>query len=201
MESDDELQMETQQVKYWDECLSSLAKQYEILLNSLNLNRNIQLKRDSFIEQIKSNYKDKSKQFKKEPSHLYFLSEMFFDFYSCLRDSVNIKNKSVVPQILKNVKEIIGNINKTKNEACKSSFRIIKKCKDLILNIKKQENEYQKAKTSLDDAQIYQKKIKNVDKYTYNVAKKEKADLQLSEKIKEMEKIKKPLENDTKKLL
>ena len=201
MESDDDLKMETQQVKYWDECLSSLAKQYEILLNSLNLNKNIQLKRDSFIDQIKLNYKNKSKQFKQEPSHLYALSEMFFDFYSCLRDSVNIKNKSVVPQIMKNIQEIIANINKTKNEACKSSFRIIKKCKDLIINIKKQENEYQKAKTSLDDAQIYQKKIKNVDKYTYNVAKKEKADLQLSEKIKEMEKIKKPLENDKKKLL
>ena len=98
----------------------------------------------------------------------------------------------------KNIKEIISNIIKAKNEACQSTFRIIKKCKDLINIIKKQEDEYQKVKTSLDDAQIYQKKIKNEDKYVYNVAKKEKADLLLSEKIKEMEKIKNPLDHNKK---
>ena len=47
---------------------------------------------------------------------------------------------------------------------------------------------------------IHQKKVKNEDKYTYNVGKKEKADLMLHEKIKEMEKIKNPFENNKKEL-
>ena len=42
------------------------------------------------------------------------------------------------------------------------------------------------------------KKIKNEDKYTYNVGKKQKAELLLSEKIKEMEKFKKPMESNKK---
>ena len=201
MESDDDLKIETEQVKYWGECLKSLAKQFEILLNFINLNTNLQQKKNSSIEQIKSNYKIKTKEFKKEPSHLYILTEEFFDFYSCFRESMNKESKNFISQIKKTMEEIITHIIQTKKEACNSTFRIIKKCKDLILRIKNQEEQYQKAKTSLDEAEVYQKKVKNVDKYTYNVAKKEKADLLLSEKIKEMEKIKKPLENDKKKLL
>ena len=202
METEEDLKIETEQVKYWEECLNSLAKQFEILLNSMDLNLNIHQKKNSIIEKIKINYKTNSKQFKKEPSHLYCLSEIFFDFCSCLRNVyINPDSTKLLSQLNKSIKEIIQNITQTKNEACKSSFKIIKKCKDLITNIKEQENEYQKAKTSLDDAQIYQKKIKNVDKYTYNVAKKEKADLLLAEKIKEMEKIKNPLENNKKKLI
>jgi hypothetical protein len=88
----------------------------------------------------------------------------------------------------------------TKNETCNDIIILIAKCKNLILSIKKQEEDYQKAKTALDDAIIYQKKINNLDKYTYNVTKKQKADLSLAEKIKEMEKIKNPLDNNKKKL-
>ena len=102
--------------------------------------------------------------------------------------------------MLKTIKEIISNINKTKNDVCENSLKIINKCNNLIINIKKQEIAFQKAKTELDDAQIYQKKIKNEEKYIYEVSEKKKADLILSEKIKEMEKIKKPLDNNKKKL-
>ena len=200
METNDDLKLETEHVKYWDECLKSLAKQFEILYNSIQTNVNYQEKRNSFIEQKKTKFKTELKLYKKEPSHLYFLSEVFFDFYSCLRDSMNPNTKKTISQVNNSIKEIIQQIIQAKNETCKSTLRLIKKCKVLIANIKEQENEYQKAKTSLDDAQVYQKKVKNVDKYTYNVTKKEKADFLLSEKIKEMEKIKKPLE-DNKKLL
>ena len=159
MESDDDLKIETEQVKYWEECLNSLAKQFVILLNAINLNLNIYQKRNILIEQIKTNYKTKSKQFKKEPSHLYCLSEVFFDFYSCLRNVyLNPDSMKLISQLNKEIKEIIQNITHTKNEACNSAFKIIKKCKTLITNIKEQETHYQKAKTSLDEAQIYQKK-------------------------------------------
>ena len=199
--SEDELKTEIEQVKYWEESLNNLTKQFEILLNSINLNKNIQLRRYSFIEQIKTNYRTKSKGLKQEPSHLYFITDIFFDFYSCLRDNLSTKSKEMLSQLSKTIKEIIQQIAQSKNETCNSTFRRIKRCKDLIISITSLENQYQKAKKSLDDAQIYQKKVKNVDKYTYNVGKKEKADLLLSEKIKEMEKIKKPLENSKKKLL
>ena len=200
MEIDEELKKETEQVKYWNECLKSLSKHFEILYNSLNLNKKAKIKRDSFIENIKANYKKESKQLKKEPSHLYSLTEIFFDFYSCVRDSVNTKNKNFLPVMFKTIKEIIRNISQMKNEACQNSLKIINKCNVLISIIKKQEVDFQKAKTELDDAQINQKKIKNEDKYKYDVSEIEKADLLLSEKIKEMEKIKKPLDNNKKKL-
>ena len=198
MESNDDLKIETEHVKYWEECMNSLAKQFEILYNSIQINISIQQKRKTFIEEIKANYSSQLKPFKKEPSHLYFLPDIFFNFYSCSQDSINPNTKKTAFNICKSIQEIIQQITQAKKETCKSAFRIIKKCKDLISNIKEQENEYQKAKTSMDDAQIYQKKVKNGEKYTYNISKKEKADLLLAEKIKEMEKIKKPLENNKK---
>ena len=199
MSEDDELRIEIEQVKFWENSLNCLSKQFEILLKSMNLNLNIQQKRNSYLEQIKSNYKASSKQFKKEPSHLYFLSDIFFDFYNSL--NINSSSKNSLGDIVKTIQDIIQDISKTKNETCKSTFRIIRKCKELILSIKEQENEYQKVKKSLDDAQINQKKIKNDEKYNYEISKKEEADLLLAEKIKKMEKIKKPLEANKNKLI
>ena len=199
MSESDELRVETEQVKFWENSLNYLSKQFEILLKSINLNLNVQQKRNSYLEELKSNYKTSSKQFKKEPSHIYFLSDIFFDFYNSL--NINSSSKKSLNDIVKTIKDIIQEISKTKNETCKSAFRIIRKCKELILSIKDQENQYQKVKKSLDDAQINQKKIKNDEKYNYEISKKEEADLLLAEKIKKMEKIKKPLEANKNKLI
>ena len=196
--SDEELKTETEHVLYWENCLNSLSKHFEIILNFINLHSNIQKKRLSFSEKIKTNYQNESKPFKKEPSHIYVLTEIYFDLYSYLGKNMNSETKKLLS---KTIKEIIKNLADAKNETCADTLKLINKCKQLILNIKNLEQDYQKAKIALDDAMIYQKKIKNQDKYTYNVAKKEKADLQLSEKIKEMEKIKNPLETNKKKLL
>ena len=195
----DELRVETEQVKFWENSLNYLSKQFEILLKSINLNLNVQQKRNSYLEELKSNYKTSSKQFKKEPSHIYYLSDIFFDFYNSL--NINSSSKKSLDDIVKTIKNIIQEISKTKNETCKSTFRIIRKCKELILSIKDQESQYQKVKKSLDDAQINQKKIKNDEKYNYEISKKEEADLLLAEKIKKMEKIKKPLEANKNKLI
>jgi len=199
MSEDDELIIETEQVKFWENSLNVFSKQFEILLNSINLNLNVQQKRNSYIEQLKSNYKTNSKPFKKEPSHIYSLSDLFFDFYTSL--NINSSSKNSLDDIIKTIQDIIQELSKTKNETCKSTFRIIRKCKELILSIKEQENQYQKAKKSLDEAQINQKKIKNDEKYNYDISKKEEADLILAENIKKMEKIKKPLEANKNKLI
>lgn len=129
MESNDDLKLETEHVKYWDECLKSLAKQFEILYNSIQSNANYQKKRNSFIEQQKAKFKTELKLYKKEPSHLYFLSEVFFDFYSYLKDSMNPNTKKTISQVNNSIKEIIQQIIQAKNETCKSTLRIIKKCK------------------------------------------------------------------------
>ena len=196
--SDEELNIETSHVSYWEDGLNSLSKQFKMILDINNTNYNIQDKRNSFFEQIKSNYNAKCKPFKKEPSHIFILTEIYFDFYSYLDNKMNSETKKL---LINTINDIIKNLEKTKNETCNGTLILIDKCKSLIINIKNQEENYKKAKSALDEALIYQKKIKNLDKYTYNVGKKEKADLSLSEKIKEMEKIKIPLEKNKKDLL
>jgi len=195
--SDEELKIETEHVEYWENGLNSLSKQFEIIMNSTNLHYNLKDRRNIFSEKIKSNYDKQTKAFKKEPSQIFFLTQIYFDFYSYLGNKMNKETKKV---LITTIKEIINNLEQTKKETCNDTLILITKCKDLIFNIKNQEKIYSKAKTELDDAMIYQKKIKNEDKYTYNVGKKEKADLMLSEKIKDMEKIKKPFENNKKEL-
>ena len=195
--SDDNLKKESEHIECWEDCLNSLSKQFEIIHNLINLNNNIQKKRISFVQSVKSSYESNCKSFKNEPSHIFFLPQIYLDFYSYLGNKMNPETKKL---LLSTIKETIRNLDVTKNETCNDIIILIAKCKNLILNIKKQEEDYQKAKTALDDAIIYQKKINNLDKYTYNVTKKQKADLSLAEKIKEMDKIKNPLDNNKKKL-
>ena len=195
--SDEELKIESEHVAYWEECLNSLSKQFEIVLNTVKLGEMVGGKRITFTKGIKTNYINKSKAYKNEPSHIYVLTQIYFSFYSCLGNKMNDETKEL---LFNSITEIIQEINQTKKDTCNSTLKIINKCKNLIINIKNQENDFKKAKESLDNAQIYQKKIKNGDKYAYNVAKIQKADLLLSEKLKEMEKIKKPLEANKKKL-
>ena len=195
--SDDNLKKESEHIECWEDCLNSLSKQFEIILNLINLNNNIQKKRISFVQSVKSSYESNCKSFKNEPSHIFFLPQIYLDFYSYLGNKMNPETKKL---LLSTIKETIRNLDVTKNETCNDIIILIAKCKNLILSIKKQEEDYQKAKTALDDAIIYQKKINNLDKYTYNVTKKQKADLSLAEKIKEMDKIKNPLDNNKKKL-
>ena len=196
--SDEELNMETTHVSYWEDGLNSLSKQLEIIQDTININYDVQEKRNSFFEKIKSNYDAKCKPFKKEPSHIFVLTEIYFDFYSYLDNKMEPETRKL---LINTIKDIINNLETTKNETCNDTLILINKCKLLIIDIKNQEKDYKKAKTALDEAIIYQKKVKNLDKYTYNVGKKEKADLSLSEKIKDMEKIKIPLEKNKKDLL
>ena len=196
--SDEELNIEITHVSYWEDGLNSLSKQLEIIQDTVNINYDVQVKRNSFFEKIKSNYNAKCKPFKKEPSHIFVLTEIYFDFYSYSGNKMDSETKKL---LITTIKDIIENLETTKNETCNDTLILINKCKSLIIDIKNQEKDYKKAKAALDEAIIYQKKVKNLDKYAYNVGKKEKADLSLSEKIKDMEKIKIPLEKNKKDLL
>ena len=78
--SDDELKIETEHVQYWEDCLNSLSKHFEIIRELINKNKIIQDKRISFIKEVKTQYKNDSKPFKKEPSHLFFLRRNYSKF-------------------------------------------------------------------------------------------------------------------------
>ena len=59
--SDEELKIESEHVAYWEECLNSLSKQFEIVLNTVKLGEMVGGKRNNFTKGIKSNYINKSK--------------------------------------------------------------------------------------------------------------------------------------------
>ena len=196
--SEDELKIETDHVKYWEDCLNSLIKHFEIIHDSFNLNSKLKKIRKSSEENLKSEYISKLKNFKKEPSHIYFLTEIYLSFYSYLGKHMDNQTKKI---LINTIEEAHQNLEKIKKETCNNTLKLIEECKILILNIKKDEEEFKKAKLALENAHTYQKKIKNLDKYTYNVEKKNTADLLLSEQLKNMKKIKNPIENNKKALL
>ena len=196
--SEDELKIEREHVKYWEDCLNSLSKHFEIILNYLNLDSKLKNNRKQFEEKLKSDYKSESHLFKKEPSHIYFLTEIYFSFYSYLGKKIDKQKKKI---LINTIKEALKNLVNIKKETCNDTLKLISECKSLILNIKKEDETFTKAKTAIENAHNNQKKINNSDKYTYNVEKKHNADLLLSEKLKDMQKIKNPIENYKKLLL
>ena len=87
--SDDNLKKESEHIECWEDCLNSLSKQFEIILNLINLNNNIQKKRISFVKSV-------CKSFKNEPSHIFFLPQIYLDFYSYLGNKMNPETKKLL---------------------------------------------------------------------------------------------------------
>ena len=166
--SEDELKIEREHVKYWEDCLNSLSKHFEIILNYLNLDSKLKNNRKQFEEKLKSDYKSESHLFKKEPSHIYFLTEIYFSFYSYLGKKIDKQKKKI---LINTIKEALKNLVNIKKETCNDTLKLISECKSLILNIKKEDETFTKAKTAIENAHNNQKKINNSDKYTYNVEK------------------------------
>lgn len=75
---------------------------------------------------------------------------------------------------------------------------LIDGCQNLINEIKIQENEFNKEKELMKEVEIYRNKIKNKIQNIYNVSENKKADLALAERIKKMEDIKIPMEENKK---
>ena len=94
--SDEELKIESEHVAYWEECLNSLSKQFEIVLNTVKLGEMVGGKRITFTKGIKTNYFNKSKAYKNEPSHIYVLTQIYFSFYSCLGNKMNDETKELL---------------------------------------------------------------------------------------------------------
>ena len=195
-----ELNEENEHIKFWEICLNDLIKQFEIMNEFIFLTKKYEVQKSSDLSYILNKYRNDTKQFTKEPSHIYYLCEIFFDFQSCFWGIMNKSTNELYNKINSMNIDIIKDIEKTKNESNKTNFLLMNECQKLIQKIKTQENEFYKIKNSMDNAQINQNKIKNKVKKTYNVTEIKKADLILAEQIRKMEEIKIPMEENKKKL-
>jgi hypothetical protein len=196
MQQNNELEQENEHIKFWESCLNDLIKQFEIITQIIDLTKKYKNQRSSDLSYKLTQYRNDSKQFTKEPSHIYYLCEIYFDFKTSLWSVIDKSTDELYSKINEMSSEIIKDIENKKNEACKGSLLILKECQKLIDKIKTQDNEFQKIKNSMDNAQINQNNIKR--KYTYNVLEIKKADLLLAEQIKKMEEVMNPMEENKK---
>ena len=200
MQNNNELERENNHIKFWDSSLNDLIKQFEIITQFIDITIKYKSERSSDLIDIITKFRNDSKLFLNEPSHIYDLCEIFFIFQSTIWGLINESSNELFNKIkLMNV-DFIKDLKSEKKEICKKNLEIIDKCQKLINKIKSQDNDFQKIKSSMDDAQKNQKKIKNKAQYTYNVGEKKKADLQLAEQIRKMEEIKIPMEKNKKDL-
>ena len=195
-----ELEQENNHIKFWKDCLNDLINQFKIVTNYLNFIKKIKSQKEMDLSELLIKYRKDSNNFSKEPSHIYYLCEIFLDFQSSLCGIIDKPANEVLNKIDSMSNEIIKDLEKKKTEICQNNLMVINDCQNLISKIKAQENEFQKIKSLMDNAQINQNKIKNQPKNAYNVVENKKADLLLAEQIKKMEEIKIPMEQNKIKL-
>ena len=196
----DDLYKEREHIKFWDNCLNDLKKQFEIMSNLLDLIKKIKIQRMTKLNSIISKYKTDTIPYNKEPSHLYSLSEIYFDFISFLWEVINKSNDELYSKINSMNSEIIKDLDIKKINLYKDNTSLIDECQALINEIKIQESEFNKKKELMDEAQKNRNKIKNQVQNIYNVSENKKADLLLAKSIRKMEEIKIPMEENKKKL-
>ena len=196
----DDLYKEREHIKFWDNCLNDLKKQFEIMSNYLDIIRKRKIQRMNELEKILSKYKTQIIPYTKEPSHLYSLNEIYFNFLSFLWEVINKFNDDLYSKINSMNLEIIKDLDIKKYNLYKDNISLIDECQILINQIKTQENEFNKKKELINEAQINRNKIKNQVQNIYNVSENKKADLLLAKSIKKMEEIKIPMEENKKKL-
>ena len=196
----DDLYKEREHIKFWDNCLNDLKKQFEIMSNLLDLIKKIKIQIMTELGSIISKYKTDTIPFNKEPSHIYSLSEIYFNFISFLWDVVNKYNDDLYSKINSMNLEIIKDLDIKKINLYKDNTSILEECQALINKIKTQENEFNKKKELMNEAEKNRNKIKNQVENIYNVSENKKADLLLAKSIKKMEEIKIPMEENKKKL-
>ena len=196
----DDLYKEREHIKFWDDCLNDLKKQFDIMSNCLDMIRKIKIRRMTELDTILSNFKTDITPYIKEPSHLYSLCEIYFEFLSYLWEVINKFNDELYNKMSSMNSEIIKDLDIKRINLYKDNISLIDECQKLINEIKTQENEFNKKKELMNEAQLNRNKIKNQIQNKYNVSENKKADLLLAKSIKKMEEIKIPIEENKKKL-
>ena len=192
---------EENHLKFWEKCLNDLVKQFKILNDLLDMTKKYKVQRFSELSDLLMKFRNDSKHFSKEPSHIYYLCEIYFDFQSFIGEVINKSTNVLYDEINLMSLEVIKDIENTKNETNKKNFLLMDEFQKLIQKIKTQESEFSKIKSDMDNAQRKQNKIKNKVQYTYNIVELQKADLVLAEQIKKMEEIKIPMDENKKRLI
>ena len=196
----DDLYKEREHIKFWDNCLNDLKKQFDIMSNFFDTLKKRYIGKKSELENILIKYKKSINKYSKEPSHLINLPDIYIKFLSFLWDIMNKYNDELYSKINSMNSEIIKDLDIKKDNLYKNNISLIDECQALMNEIKIQENEYNKKKEIMNEAQINRNKIKNEVQYLYNVSENKKVDLQLAKSIIKMEEIKIPMEENKKKL-
>ena len=196
----DDLYKEREHIKFWDNCLNDLKKQFEIMSKYLEIIRTIKIRRMNELGNILSSFKTEIIPYKTEPSHLYSLCEIFFEFVSFLWEVINKSNDELYLKINSMNVEIMKDLDQKKINLYKDNISLIDQCQTLINEIKEQENEFNKKKVIMNEAQINRDKIKSQKENIYKVSEIKKADLLLAKSIKKMDEVLIPMDKNKIKL-
>ena len=137
----DDLYKEREHIKFWDDCLNDLKKQFDIMSNCLDMIRKIKIRRMTELDTILSNFKTDITPYIKEPSHLYSLCEIYFEFLSYLWEVINKFNDELYNKMSSMNSEIIKDLDIKRINLYKDNISLIDECQKLINEIKTQENE------------------------------------------------------------
>jgi len=127
---------EENHIKFWEKCLNDLIKQFKILNELLDMTKKLKIQRFSELSELLMKFRNDSKQFTKEPSHIYYLCEIYFDFQSFCGEVINKSTNKLYDQINSMSLEVIKDIENTRNETNKNNFIIMDELKNLIQKIK-----------------------------------------------------------------
>ena len=95
----DDLYKEREHIKFWDDCLNDLKKQFDIMSSSLDLVKKIKIQRMTELDSILSKYKTDIIPYSHEPSHLYDFCEMYLNVISFLWEVINKFNDELYTKI------------------------------------------------------------------------------------------------------
>ena len=142
----DDLYKEREHLKFWDDCLNDLKKQFDILSNVLDLIKKIKIQRMTELNNILSKFKTDINPYSQEPSHLYNVCEMYLNFISILWEVINKFNDELYKKINAMNNDITKNLDIQKKKLYDDNMSLIDGCQNLINEIKIQENEFNKEK-------------------------------------------------------
>ena len=110
-----ELEQENNHIKFWKDCLNDLINQFKIVTNYLNFIKKIKSQKEMDLSELLIKYRKDSNNFSKEPSHIYYLCEIFLDFQSSLCGIIDKPANEVLNKIDSMSNEIIKDLEKKKN--------------------------------------------------------------------------------------
>ena len=199
-ENKEEFPTECQQVEFMDQCILEIKNQFNAVLEIIIKEKQTFQHNDEIINRLFNEFSNECQNFTKEPSHIFYLTQIVFsasstgikkakEIFNSLFNEFNI----YIPDLINNITGLRNNLYDNCNKMMSEIVKFISEHKDI-------ENTYKKIKNNLDEAQLNKKKIENEPKYAYNVSVKEKAEKKVIYYLQEMDKIFPKIQNFTKNL-